>query len=355
MTTRICLLVGLAALWLWAPLAVAEEKYEWRGGEWVPVAFPAPGTPEGELSLIRELLDLGEHKNAIKASEEFLEKYPLDERCAEAMILAAQAEMDRGRYLKAFERFEQQLKRYPRGRFFERALSREFEIGEAFLAGRKRVVGGILRLPAEGEGASILTGIAGHAPRTLIAQRALLRVADHYMAEEEYAEALMAYDAFLEQFGKSKLASQAMLRAARAAYGAFEGTRYDETPLLEAEQRFRSLAAQFPAMAAEARVEEMLDHIASLRAQKLHETGKFYERLDRPKSAAFYYRRVTEEFPQTMWAAEARAGLIRLGESEPKPGSGQDETESRHESAGDETHESEAPAAADENESGTEK
>jgi len=309
-----CLSIALAAAAVCAATAAqAEQEYEWRDGKWVPLVAPAEGTPAGELAIIRQFARAGQHKEAIEATDKFLESYPDDEGCAEATVLAAQAEMDRGRYYGAFERFEKHLQRYPNSAFLERVLQKEFEIAEAFLAGRKRVVARVVRLPAQDEGLEILLRIAEHAPRSAIAEKALLRIADYHYAKKEYAEAAAAYDRYLDQFGKSKSAFQAMLKAAQAAFEAFKGAEFDETPLLEAEQRYKLLAEQYPAEAAEAKVGETLKEISELRARKIFHTGWFYERAGKATAAVFYYRQVAVKYPQTTSAKDARAGLIRLG------------------------------------------
>jgi outer membrane assembly lipoprotein YfiO len=303
----------VAGLLLAAPSRA--EEYELKQGQWVKVPAPAKGTPAGELALIRKLLDDGEPKDALGAAEDFLEAYPDDPACEEVMVLAGQAEMDRGRYWPAYERFEEQLKRYPGGQFFERVLRREYEVAEAFLAGKKRTVLYVLRLSAKGEAVDILNRIAEHAPRSELAEKALLRVGEHHLAEDDYAEAAAAYDRYLQAFGKSKLAPMAMLKAAEATFASYRGPAFDDTPLVDAEQRYRHFLERFPAEAKQANAAEMLRTIAGLRAEKLIETARFYERVGRPSAAAFYYRRVTDEYARTSWAKEAQSALDGLGEA----------------------------------------
>ena len=355
MANRLSIWLGCAVLLAWASPAVTEGQYEWRGARWVPATRPAKVSSPGEPGKVRSLLDKGQAEQALKAADEFLKNHPQDEACEEVMMLAGLAEMSRGRYYEAFERFEKQIQRYPNGRFLEQLLGKEFEIAEAFLGGKKRIVAGILSLSAEDEGLEILTRVAEHAPRAVAAEKALVLIGDHYFAKGRYSEAATAYDRHLEQFDKSKLAAQVMLRAAQAAYGAYRGSSYDETPLLEAEQRFKLFAERYPAEAAKARVTETLERIADLRAQKVYETGRFYDRAGRQDAAVFYYRRVTKEFPQTIWAKEARAGLIKFGKAGPAPKSTEDKIGAATRPAPSKAGEGKSPAPANDMESRSDK
>ena len=235
--------------------------------------------------------------------------------------LAGQAEYDRGRYFQAFEWFEKQIGRYPNGPLLARALNRESDIAELFLQGKKRIVFKVFRLSAQSDGLEILARIAEHAPGTELAQRSLLRIADYHFARKDYAEAVESYDHFLMLHGKSDKAYHAMLQAAQAAYLSFRGVRYDATPLLEAEQRFRIFAQRFPLQARRAGVKAILKQIGAFRAEKMYVDAKFYERVGRRKSSVYYYKQLIGKYPNSQWAIPAREALVRLGERKAsKPG-----------------------------------
>jgi len=319
------LLLAAMSLLAWPAGVLAQSEYELHEGQWVPVTPPAEGTPAGELALIRRHLLQGRSGKALKAAKEFLKRYPDDPAQEEALLLAGEAELKRGRYYQAFERFDRQLSEFPAGRFFDRAIDREHQIAEAFLAGKKRILLGFVRLPAREEGLSILERIAEHAPGSSAAEKALLRIADDHFQRREHAEAIGAYDTFLALFGNSHNAAGAMLRAAQATYASFRGVAFDVTPLLDAEHRYRALAERFPVTAESAGVRRTRLEIKELRAQKLFQTARFYGRTRRPGPARFYYQRVGRQYPQTTWAemADQALGVMsppsRLGETPGEP------------------------------------
>ncbi len=282
------------------------DEYILKDGKWVVAPKPAKGTVEGELALIRQQIEAKAYRSATASADQFRKAHSDSPLCEEAMLLGAQAQLDAGMYYQAFERLEAMLAEYPNGLFLERALTREVEVANAFLAGKKRVVGKILKLPARDEGLTILRKVSEHAPGTEIAERAMLRIGEYYFDRKEYSDAAGAYDDFITLNPRSARVPHAIARAAKAMFESFKGVAYDETPLVEAQARYKSLLAQYPDEARKARAAETLREIEAIRGERAFETAKFYERTRRPKSAQFYYRQVVEEFPSTIWATEAR-------------------------------------------------
>lgn len=293
--------------------APGGERRQWKDGKWVTTPAPSKGTAGGELAMIRKYVEQGKGAKAVKAAKKFLLDRPDARECEEVLLLAGQAEFDRKRYYQAFEWFEKQLRNYPGGRFFDRALDREFRIAEKFLAGEKQIVWKVFRLSAREEGLEILSRIVEHAPGTRMAQKALMLTGNYHFRRAKYNEAIEAYDRFLELFGKTPAAAHAMLQAARATLASFSGVDHDETPLIEAEHRFRLYVERFPLRAEKTGAAADLERIAYLRAQKLFSTARFYQRIGRKKSAVFYYRRVIEQYPAGVWAAKAEKAIGKLG------------------------------------------
>ncbi|HUS90779.1 MAG TPA: outer membrane protein assembly factor BamD [Phycisphaerae bacterium] len=289
--------------------AAGADEYVWKDGKWVAAVKPAEGTPEGELALIRSYVSAGQRKEAVAAAERFGERYADNPLREEAMLLGGQAELDAERYYQAYEQFEAMLAAYPNGQFLERALTREMEVANAFLAGKKRIVGKVFRLPAKDEGLKILRGIVEHAPGAEIAERAMMRVGEHHFDNGDYADAAEAYDEYMQLFPRGRHTPEAMSRGARATYLSFQGVPYDQTPLVEAEHRYKALIDQHPAAAKKDHAEQVLREIAEIRAEQTYQTARFYQRTDRPESAGFYYRQVIQDYPASSWASAARAAL----------------------------------------------
>jgi len=304
-----------------APAPPATAGHELQGGQVVSVT-PVPGTPAGDAEMVRRRVEARQYDEAVADAEAALKKHAGDESAREEILLwIGEAEMGRGNYYEAYERFEKLLGDYPDGRYRERALAREYDVADRFLKGAKRTAMGLLRVSAKDEAVKMLEGIADHAPNISLAQKALLRIADYYYAEKKFSDAVGAYDRCLKLFPKGPQAGHAMLRAARASLALYTDVRYDVSPLKDARQRFRDYQQSFPAEARQQRVEETLATIRLLLAEKLYAIGRYYETTrpspERRRAAAYYYQQTIQEYPSTIWAERARQGLLKLGVTAP--------------------------------------
>ena len=312
--TRFCLTLALlsAALLAFRCPPAAADKFEWQSGKWSAATRPAEGTPEGELAIVSDRFETGRYSQAVAAGKKFVKKYPASAEYEEVCLLAGRAEMARQRYYQAFEWFEKQLNQFPVGKFSGQALGHEYEVAEAFLSGKKRIALGFVRLNATSEALEILTRIAEHSPGTEIASQSLMRVADHHFSADQWDDAVKAYDTYVKLFPKSPKTAYAAGRAALATWLSFAGPRFDETPLIEAEQRFRILLEAYPEQAEAIGARDILAKVISARAEQLYETAKFYRRIGRPAAAAFYYREVCRQYPNTEWAEQARPAVMAM-------------------------------------------
>jgi len=290
-------------------------EHVWKNGKWVPAPRPTEGTPEGELALVRMHLDKEHPKAALKAARKFLARYPNDSRREEVMMLSGQGEMDRGRYIKAYERFNEQMDQYRNGAFYDRAVQRQYEIADAFLKGRKRRAMWMFKVSAVDKGIEILNGIADRVPGTVIAEKALLRVGDYHYDAKHVVQAVEAYDHYIKTFPQSprKRLGHAMLRAARARYAQYKGEAFDDTPLIDAQQRFLNYSGRYPEQANKANVPMVLSQIRNSLVRRYFASAKFYQRVGRRTAAIFYYRKVVAQSAESHWARRAKDALDALG------------------------------------------
>ncbi len=296
-------------------MAFGEAVY--RDGKWVDVPDPKPGTPEGEAALIARDINAGNNSKALDRAEAFIEAHPNHERAEDALALAGQAELNRGRYWQAHNWYERQLSKFPTGRLFERGLYREAEIADAFLAGKKRIVWRIFRLGAVDEGLEIHQRVAERLPGSRLAEQSIMKIADYHAGQGHWIDAADAYQQYVELFGRRYRSEQAEQLAAYAVYSSFQGVDYDDTPLLEAEQRHTALAARYPHGRAAKIVPAVLDEIERAKAEKDYRTACFYARTGRPKPAAFYHREVIKLYGSTEWARRSAEALAKMGQPGP--------------------------------------
>ncbi len=287
-----------------------------REGQWEQLD-PGEQAAQSSLVSIRQKHELGKRHDLVMAVKKHLKKFPGDPTCEEAMFVAGEAEYDHEQFYQAFAWYEKQLARYPSGPFSERALLREMEIGKGLMGGEKRQLWRVIPIKAADEGIEILQKVAEHAPGTKLAEDALMHIGDWRYERGEFDKAVETYDQFLKLMPRSRLASQAMLNGAHATLEQYRGVEYDESPLLEAHDRYLFFQETYPQIARREDVGQILSGIVDAQAERLMHCAGFYERTNRPKAAVYYYRKILEDFPDTYHAISAETSLAGLGWVEP--------------------------------------
>ena len=293
------------------PATAEELAFESDG--WVETAAPGDDTPAAELAEIRLLLRTDQLRAAFRAARAFVRSHPDDPGVEEALFLAGEAQLQRQRWWSAYAWFERLLARAPIGPLYERALRREAVIGEAFLAGAKRPLWGLIPLPATDEGIEILQRVADRLPGSPLAARSLMRIGDFQFDRRRWVDAAATYQEYLERFRGRYRSDEALLKAARSTDRQFIDVHHDDTPLIEAEQLYRQYLAQHGRQGGAEEAAAALRRIRTLQAEQDYLRGRFYERIGRPVSARVYYRDVIARYPDTPWAARGAEALEALG------------------------------------------
>lgn len=316
------LVVPVASDSVGGPPAELESRYPERltydlqKQEWVPDRAPEPGTADGDLALVRSALARSEEKQAAKQLDEWMETYSDDSaRLPEAVFLRGRADFELGNWMRAHRRYQEVLNRWPGSEWAEQALRGEFIIAEGFLSGRKRKFLGVRMFKAHEEALDILDDIMLNHPSSALAERAHRVKAEFYFRRGEFELAEDAYAQLARDYPAGEHVRDAMLQSAHAALAGFPGVQFDDSSLIEAEERFLEFRRAFPHHAEGEQIGVILDSIQGKRAEKDFRIGEYYERVGRLQAAVHYYRLVSRGWPDTTWASRSRARLAFVGVS----------------------------------------
>ncbi len=278
---------------------------------WVDQAFE-PATPQGALDEARSLLARGEPKKARKLLETWTEENVGNERYYEGMYLLGEAFFEEGDFYKAYESYDVVIQNTG-GELFNKAIRREMDVARAFLAGQKRILWKIFRIPAYDDGVKIIDRVWEQVPGTRQGEQALKIRADYHFGNGDLQEAQDGYVLLVKEYPNGRYVRPSMLRAAEAAEAAFPGVKHDDKALVEADERYRQVQNAFPDYAKRESVDDRLENIRQKRAEKDLEIAKWYQKTKQNSAAEFYYKRVLKDYPNTLAATEAQGRLRGLG------------------------------------------
>jgi outer membrane protein assembly factor BamD (BamD/ComL family) len=308
------IVIALAGL----SLRLQEQKYRERQvldpntNEWIEQEAPAEGAPGNDLDQARADLARNRPSRARTLLNRWLKQNAEDERTYEATFLLGETYFETRDFWKAVKQYTL-VAENTSGELFERANERTVDVSRAFLAGQKRIVWGFLRLPAYAEAVDLLDRVWERVPGTRLGELALKLKADYYFNNGDLDLAQDEYANLAKQYPSGRYVEFAMLRAAEAAEAAFPGIKFDATPLVEADERYRQVQSAFPTYAERENVPDRLQGIREQRAEKDLDIAQWYARTRQPSAAEFYYRQVLEDWPDTLAAADARTRLRAMG------------------------------------------
>lgn len=272
-------------------------------------------TAEPGLATARKLVDEGRYTAAFEATVRWLLSNRDSPNRDQGLLLAAETLRLSGDHVKAFYYADELLDTDPNSPLWFPALQMQFEIGEHFLSGWRRRFLGIPLEDWTSEGIEVMFRVQQRAPGSPLAERALLRTAEFYFDDQQYDLAADAYAVYAKRYPRSPEAVKARLREAYANYAQFTGPRFDPTPALNARQALSDLIVQYPQLATQQGLPQLVESIDVALARKMLYTADFYRRTRRPQSAAYLLRALVERFPSL---PEARIASERL-ESLPEP------------------------------------
>ncbi len=311
----------LAVFALTAAATAQEQRYRERqvldpnSAEWVDQAPTTQAAPDNVVDQARAELAANHPAQAQALLRKWVKGRSDDERYYEALYLLGETYFERKDFWKALQQY-QVVADNASGDLADAANRRCVDVARAFLSGQRRIVWGILRLPAYAEGVDILDRVWERSPGTRLSELALKLKADYHYDSGDVDFAQDDYNNLVQQYPSGRFNQTAMLRSAQAAEAAFPGIRYDDRPLIEADERYRQVQATYPTFAAHESVDERLEGIRSQRAEKDLYVAKWYEKTKRLGPAQFYYRLIVKDYPDTLAATEARTRLRALGAPE---------------------------------------
>jgi len=291
-----------------------QQTIELRNGQyWEPVANPttAPVTDE-TLERAGQLVQNNNNSAAKKLLVNWLKRQrtsPLRDR---ALYLLGLANYQYGDRIASFYNFDELMDKHSGSKYFYPALEKQFLIADGYLSGYKRRFLGIPLLSAQDEGIEMLFRIQQRSPGSPLAEKALKRTADYYYADAQYDLAVDAYNAFIDRYRRSPEIPQVRLKKAFAELAQFHGTRFDPTQMINARTSLEELAIDYPDLARQENVASVVERIDAALARKVYQHAQFYVRTHEPRAAAFTYRYLIKNYPNSPEAERAKVELAQL-------------------------------------------
>ncbi len=314
---------ALGALLGGAGRASAQTEYTLdEDGEWVARETPAPGSDAAVMAEARKLLADGKASEAKGLLSGWIENHEetANPYLADAYFLRGDARTATGDEYWALYDYEEIARNFRSSDLFEKSVEREFEIGKRYLNGLKTRIFWIRLEDASSLGEEIMLRVSERMPGSVLAEKALLELADFYYRTRDLSQAAEAYGIFRQLYPKSQFREKAMQREVFANIARFKGPDYDASGLVEAGYLIRNFSALYPAEAERAGMSDALvARLDESAAAQMLRVAEWYMGRDDPVSARFTLKRLQRKHPQTVAAAKGREIMAEKGWLPPSP------------------------------------
>jgi len=287
------------AAWVWSPQT-----------GWIGPTGAVQDTPEAQLAFSAVFFERGDYDRARKEFKKLLRAYKESREAAEAQYYIGRCHEQERDYYSAFIEYRKTLQTYPSTKRFDEILEREYQLGNHFLAGKKRKLFGIAALlPARDKAVEIFQAIVDDGPFSEYGQLAQYKLGLAHMALGDYEPAVTAFEQIVSRYPESPLVDDARFQIAQASLKGTFKPEYDQSPTDLAIRELAAFVQEYPGSELAPDAQTRLQGLKERRAQHEYQVGWFYEQRGRSTSAVIYYETIVQQFPQTSWAPKAAARI----------------------------------------------
>lgn len=263
-------------------------------------------------------------KNYDDAAKEFktaYKRWPDSALEEDAMFMLGESYFFADRYDKASDTFVNLMKKYENSRHLDKVTTRQFAIAHYWVDIQRTNPYPFLMpnffeetrpwFDTAGNGLAVYESVWINDPTGPLSDDAVIATANEHFVNDRFEDADSYYTQLRRDYPKSEHQWPAHLLGLRSKLGKYQGPRYDDTPLQEAQDLVEQTLARYPEMENDER-ERLLKTRTTIVAQKAERNwnmGEYYAKRDYNRAAKYYWALVVEEAPETRFAEMARERL----------------------------------------------
>mgnify|MGYP001595451957 CR=1 FL=1 len=299
------LFVALAVSLLAAPCVQAAWIWSPQTG-WVGPGGAVKDSPEEQLVFAIRFFEQKEYDRARAEFRKLVKAYKESHEASEGQYYLGRCEEERGDHYKAFLEYRKTIQVYPSTKRFDEILQREYQMGDHFLAGKKRkIFGTVALLPARDKAVEIFQAIAEDGPFSEQGQLAQYKLGVAHLALQDYEAAVGAFDQLITRYPESSMVDDARYQIALASLKGTFKPQYDQSTTLLAIRQLENFLQTYPGGELAGQATARLEELKSRSAEHDYLVAQFYERRRRPASALMYYASIMDQRSDTPWAPKA--------------------------------------------------
>ena len=254
----------------------------------------------------------GDYKRAGASYRLVVRRFPRADIAAEAQFQSGQMLEKLGKLQSAFNEYQALVQKYPRSNDFEAALQAQYNIGKAFLDGKRVDIYGVPTLPSMGKAEEMFKKIVTNAPYGRVAPLAQFGIGQALEKEGSITATVNAYQQVVDRYPNSDVAPNAMYQIGYVYFQASRATGYDETAAVRAQEAFEDFLLKYPNSEKVPQAQDNLKVLQSRKTDNSYNIARFYDKQKNYKAAYVYYNEVLQQQPDSPDAAKAKQRMDQI-------------------------------------------
>ncbi len=254
----------------------------------------------------------GDYKRAGASYRLVVRRFPRADIAAEAQFKSGQMLEKLGKLQLAFNEYQALVQKYPRSPDFEAALLAQYNIGKAYLDGKRIDIYGVPTLPSMGKAQEMFQKIVTNAPYGKIAPLAQFGIGQALEKQGSITATVNAYQQVVDRYPNSDVAPNAMYQIGYVYFQASRATGYDETAAVRAQESFEDFLLKYPNSEKVPQVQDNLKILQNRKTNNSYNIARFYDKQKNYKAAYVYYNEVLQQLPDSPDAAKAKVRMDQI-------------------------------------------
>jgi outer membrane protein assembly factor BamD len=254
----------------------------------------------------------GDYKRAGASYRLVVRRFPRADIAAEAQFKSGQMLEKLGRLQLAFNEYQALVQKYPRSPDFEAALQAQYQIGKAYLDGKRVDIYGVPTLPSMGKAQEMFQKIVTNAPYGRIAPLAQFGIGQALEKSGSITATVNAYQQVVDRYPNSDVAPNAMYQIGYVYFQASRATGYDETAAIRAQEAFEDFLLKYPNSEKVPQGQDNLKILQNRKTNNSYNIARFYDKQKNYKAAYVYYNEVLQQEPDSSDATKAKLRMDQI-------------------------------------------
>jgi outer membrane protein assembly factor BamD len=293
-----------------------QAALTWRPGEgWTDESGSSEvsaSSSRDQLQLAKKLEAANDLTNAFKAYSGLVRKWPLSFYAPEAQFKVGWLEEQRGDFWRAFKSYQKMVEKYPNSEYFDKALERQFALGNLFLAGEPQKLWKIPIGPSMDKTVEIYEQIIKNAPYGKYAPESQFKIGLAREKQKKYGDAVAAYNVIIDKYPGNDIVDDAQYQIGYAWFRASSEPDYDQSAAEKSIEAFEDFIVRYPNSEKLPQANENIVYLKNRQTQGAFNIAKFYEGQHNYKAAYIYYNEVVRQEPGSAQAQLAKKKVEEL-------------------------------------------